>query len=103
MVLICCRKTTVNLVDILAVSVYNVHMNTQKLNDTLQWTGAVAIIAMHILNAAGPEYYPWNIIAAAIGTVAFLAWTIRVRNLPQFTVNVIALAIGFVGLLKAFG
>jgi len=91
------------LVDILSVSVYNKHMNTQKLNDTLQWTGAVAIIAMHILNAVGPEAYPYNIIAAFIGTVAFLAWTIRVRNLPQFTVNVIALAIGFVGLWKAFG
>ena len=103
MVLICCRKTTHNLVDILAVSVYNQHMNTQKLNDTLQWTGAVAIIAMHILNAVGPEAYPYNIIAAFVGTVAFLAWTVRVRNLPQFTVNVIALAIGFVGLYKAFG
>ena len=87
----------------MAVSVYNVHMNTQKLNDILQWTGAVAIIAMHILNAVGPEAYPYNIIAAFVGTVAFLAWTVRVRNLPQFTVNVIALAIGFVGLYKAFG
>jgi hypothetical protein len=78
-------------------------MNTQKLNDILQWAGAVAIIAMHILNAMGPEAYPYNIIAAFVGTVAFLAWTVRVRNLPQFTVNVIALAIGFVGLWKAFG
>jgi hypothetical protein len=89
------------LVDILDVSVYNKHMN--KTNDILQWTGAVAIIAMHILNAMGPEAYPYNIIAAFVGTVAFLAWTVRVRNLPQFTVNVIALAIGFVGLWKAFG
>ena len=74
-----------------------------KTNDSLQWTGAAAIIAMHVLNAMGPEAYPYNIIAAFVGTVAFLAWTIRVRNLPQFTVNVIALAIGFVGLYKAFG
>jgi hypothetical protein len=51
----------------------------------------------------GPAAYPYNIIAAFIGTVAFLSWTIRVRNLPQFTVNVISLAIGFVGLYKAFG
>jgi hypothetical protein len=57
---------------------------------------------MHVLNAMGPEAYPWNIIAAFIGTVAFLAWTIRVRNLPQFTVNVVALLIGFVGLYRAF-
>jgi hypothetical protein len=74
-----------------------------EINEILQWTGAVAIIAMHSLNAVGPEAYPYNIIAAFIGTVAFLSWTIRVRNLPQFTVNVISLAIGFVGLYKAFG
>jgi len=73
------------------------------LNNLLQWAGAVAIIAMHVLNAMGPSAYPWNIVAAVVGTVLFLAWTIRVRNLPQFTVNVVALAIGFVGLFKAFG
>jgi hypothetical protein len=75
----------------------------RTIDETLQWTGAVAIIAMHVLNAMGPEAYPYNIIAAFVGTVAFLAWTVRVRNLPQFTVNVIALAIGLVGLYKAFG
>ena len=76
-------------------------MNTQKLNDTLQWTGAAAIILMHVLNAMGPEYYPYNIYAAFVGTVLFLAWTVRVRNAPQFTVNVIALGIGLVGIWKA--
>jgi hypothetical protein len=65
-------------------------MYMMKTNDTLQWTGAAAIILMHVLNAMGPDYYPWNIYAALLGTVAFLAWTVRVRNLPQFTVNVIA-------------
>jgi len=88
-------------VDNLDKALYNTHMT--KTNDILQWTGAVAIIAMHVLNALGPEAYPYNIIAAFVGTVAFLAWTIRVRNAPQFTVNVIALLIGFVGLYKAFG
>jgi uncharacterized membrane protein YjjB (DUF3815 family) len=73
------------------------------LNSILQWSGAVAIIAMHILNAMGPSAYPWNIVAAFLGTVLFLAWTVRVRNAPQFTVNVVALAIGFVGLYNAFG
>jgi uncharacterized membrane protein YjjB (DUF3815 family) len=73
------------------------------LNNILQWSGAVAIIAMHILNAMGPSAYPYNIIAAFVGTVLFLAWTVRVRNAPQFTVNVVALAIGFVGLYNAFG
>ena len=78
-------------------------MTQTQIDSTLQWTGAAAIIAMHVLNAAGPEAYRYNIIAAFVGTLAFLAWTIRVRNLPQFTVNVVALLIGFVGLYKAFG
>jgi len=73
------------------------------INSILQWSGAVAIIAMHILNAVGPSAYPYNIIAAFVGTVLFLAWTVRVRNAPQFTVNIVALAIGFVGLYNAFG
>jgi uncharacterized membrane protein YjjB (DUF3815 family) len=73
------------------------------INSILQWSGAVAIIAMHILNAMGPSAYPWNIVAAFLGTVLFLTWTVRVRNAPQFTVNVVALAIGFVGLYNAFG
>ena len=76
-------------------------MKTNTINDTLQWAGAAAIIAMHVLNAMGPEYYPWNIYAAFVGTVLFLTWTVRVRNLPQFTVNVIALGIGFAGIWNA--
>jgi hypothetical protein len=78
-------------------------LSYKHIDNTLQWTGAVAIIAMHVLNAMGPSAYPYNIVAAFVGTVAFLAWTVRVRNLPQFTVNVVALAIGLVGLYKAFG
>lgn len=73
------------------------------INNVLQWAGAVAIILMHVLNAVGPSAYPYNIVAAFVGTVLFLAWTVRVRNAPQFTVNVVALAIGFVGLYNAFG
>jgi hypothetical protein len=88
-----------NLVDFLAKRPYNKHMN--RTNDTLQWAGAVAIILMHVLNALGPDYYPYNIYAAFLGTVLFLAWTVRVRNAPQFTVNVIALGIGLAGIWKA--
>jgi hypothetical protein len=72
-------------------------------NDMLQWTGAVAIIAGHVLNSIGPSMYPYNIVVFAVGTVAFLAWALRVRNTPQAVVNVVALAIGLVGLYKAFG
>ena len=74
-----------------------------QIDDTLQWTGAAAIIAGHVLNAMGPSMYPYNVVVFAVGTIAFLAWAVRVRNMPQAVVNLVALAIGLVGLYKAFG
>ena len=60
-------------------------------------------MAGHVLNALGPEAYPYNIVVFALGTILFLAWAVRVKNRPQFMVNVISLAIGLVGLYKAVG
>ena len=74
-----------------------------EINDILQWTGAVFIIAGHSLNAVGPAAYPYNILAFFVGTVLFMAWSIRVANRPQLLVNIVALAIGLTGLVKAFG
>ena len=74
-----------------------------EINDVLQWTGAVFIIAGHSLNAVGPSVYPYNILAFFLGTVLFLTWTIRVANKPQLMVNIVALAIGASGLYRAFG
>ena len=74
-----------------------------KTNEILQWTGAVFIIAGHSLNAVGPEAYPYNILAFFVGTVLFMSWSIRVANRPQLLVNIVALAIGLTGLVKAFG
>ena len=78
-------------------------MKNTKLNEILQWAGAVFIIAGHSLNAVGPAAYPYNILAFFLGTVLFLAWSIRVANKPQLLVNVVAISISIVGLVKAFG
>ena len=74
-----------------------------ELNDILQWAGAVLIIAGHSLNAVGPAAYPYNILAFLLGTVMFLAWAVRVANRPQITVNVVSVAIGAAGMIRAFG
>jgi hypothetical protein len=74
-----------------------------KLNDVLQWTGAVFIIGMHVGNAMGPIAYPWTLIGAFGGTVCFMVWSARVANKPQLLVNVVALAILLAGLYRAFG
>ena len=78
-------------------------MSYKHVDNALQWAGAVAIIAGHVLNSIGPTMYPYNIIVFAVGTVAFLTWAVRVRNTPQAVVNLVALAIGLVGLYNAFG
>jgi hypothetical protein len=74
-----------------------------EINEILQWTGAVFIITGHSLNAVGPAVYPYNILAFFVGTILFMAWSIRVVNKPQLLVNVVALLIGLTGLAKAFG
>jgi hypothetical protein len=74
-----------------------------EINEILQWSGAVFIIAGHSLNAVGPAAYPYNILAFFLGTILFMAWSIRVANKPQLMVNIVALAIGLTGLVKAFG
>ncbi len=71
-------------------------------NEVLQWAGAILIIAGHSLNAIGPSVYPYNIVVFALGTLAFLAWAVRVGNKPQMMVNIVSIAIGFVGLISAF-
>ena len=70
-------------------------------NELIQWTGAVAIIAGHSLNAVGPAAYPYNIYAFAVGTMAFLVWSIRVKNRPQLAVNLVALGLGIMGIVRA--
>ena len=77
-------------------------MTRTEIDNALQWAGAVAIIAGHVLNSIGPSMYPYNIAVFAVGTVAFLAWAIRVANKPQAVVNVVALTIGLVGLFNAY-
>ena len=79
-------------------------MRAWKLNEVLQWAGAVFIIAGHLLNTAGTEVHgdKWNILAFAIGTVCFLLWTIRVANKPQMVVNVVAIITCGIGLYKAW-
>lgn len=75
---------------------------TKRINDSLQWFGAIFIMVGHLLNTLGVEYHHdvLNILSFAIGTLAFLVWTIRVTNKPQMTVNIVALIFMGAGLIK---
>lgn len=89
------------MIDSVSERCYNNDMTYKNIDNILQWTGAVAIVLGHAFNAMGPVMYPWNIIVFAIGTVMFMLWALRVGNRPQLMVNVVSLAIGILGLVKA--
>ena len=80
-------------------------MNKEKVNEIIQWSGAFFIILMHVMNSAleyGYNLRPYNLVAAALGTICFMLWSFRVANKPQLLVNVVAMAICALGLYKAF-
>ena len=74
-----------------------------KLNDALQWAGTVCFMAMYTLMSFYPNLHPWNIVAGALGSTCYLAWTIRVANRPQMLVNSIGIAVCIAGLFKVWG
>jgi hypothetical protein len=73
----------------------------KNINELIQWVGAVFVIAGYTLNAVGPNVYPWNIAAFTGGSSMFLVWGARVNNVPQMIVNIVALSICAIGLIKA--
>jgi energy-converting hydrogenase Eha subunit E len=76
-------------------------MNKEKVNEIIQWVGAVFIILGHVFNAIGPAVYPYNIVVFTVGTIAFLAWAYRTKNTAQTVVNVVSIAICIMGLYGA--
>jgi len=69
-------------------------------NNWLQWIGAAFIILGHVLNTLNIDGY--NIAAFLMGTLAFLAWSLRVGNRPQTTVNIVAITVCATGLYRVF-
>jgi hypothetical protein len=78
-------------------------MTIQQIDNLLQWTGTVCLLAMYVLMSFFPHLHPWNIVAGVLGGACYLAWTVRVANKPQMLVNGVAIAIGLAGLYNAWG
>jgi hypothetical protein len=78
-------------------------MNTQKLNELIQWTGTAFILVMYVLMSYFPQLHPWNIVMGLLGGICYFAWTIRVKNYPQMVINVVAVTLCLGGLLRHFG
>ena len=88
------------MVDILSKRQYNKHMNTQKLNELIQWVGTLFVLLMYGLMNLAPELAPWNLVAGLLGSICYFVWTIRVRNRPQLIINIVAMTLCVAGLVK---
>jgi hypothetical protein len=72
------------------------------INNALQWVGTGFILAMYVLMNFFREL-ELDAVAGLLGGLCYFAWTVRVANKPQMIVNVVAITVCAVGLLKAWG
>ena len=73
-----------------------------NLNNTLQWLGTTALIAMYVVMSFFPELHPLNILLGLLGGAFYLAWSLRLANRPQQLVNAAGILVCAAGLLKAY-
>jgi hypothetical protein len=74
-----------------------------NLNNTLQWLGTVALIAMYVVMSYFPELHPLNILLGLVGGCFYLAWSTRLQNRPQQLVNLAGILVCVGGLIRYFG
>jgi O-antigen/teichoic acid export membrane protein len=75
-------------------------MNNTKLNELIQWVGTAFVLAMYALMNLAPELAPWNLVAGLLGSICYFVWTIRVKNRPQLIINIVAMTLCILGLVK---
>ena len=73
-----------------------------NLNNTLQWLGTTALIAMYVVMSFFPELHPLNILLGLCGGLCYLAWSLRLKNRPQQLVNAAGILVCAAGLLKVY-
>lgn len=71
-------------------------------NELLQWSGTASFMGMYALMSWFPELTPWNILAGFTGGLLYLAWSLRVGNVPQIVTNLIGVSICAAGLVRAW-
>jgi hypothetical protein len=72
-----------------------------KTNDILQWTGTACFVCMYVLMSL--NMYPCNIAAGLLGGLFYMAWSFRVKNMPQIVTNIVGVGVCIFGVIKFFG
>lgn len=74
-----------------------------KTNELIQWVGTAFVLLMYLVMNVFPEHIVFIQLFGLLGAVSFFVWTVRVRNYPQMVINVVAMTLCIVGLLRHFG
>ena len=74
-----------------------------KTNELIQWMGTAFVLCMYAVMNLAPEHTVYIQLFGLLGAVSFFVWTIRVKNRPQMLINVVAMTLCVLGLLKHFG
>jgi len=75
----------------------------KTLDDMIQWLGTAFVLSMYAAMNLFPEYTAATQIFGLLGALSFFAWTVRVRNYPQMTINAVAMTLCVSGLVRQFG
>ncbi len=75
----------------------------KTLNESIQWLGTAFILAMYAVMNIIPQHIVFIQLFGLLGAVSFFVWTVRVKNYPQMVINVVAMTLCVVGLLRHFG
>ena len=71
-----------------------------KLNDIIQWVGTGFVLAMYAVMNLAPSLTQLVQLCGLLGALCYFIWTVRVKNYAQMTINVVAMTLCVVGLLK---
>ena len=72
-------------------------------NNLLQWSGTVCLIAMYVVMSFFPTMYPLNVVLGLAGGSFYFAWSVRTYNKPQVFVNLAGITVCLAGLFKYYG
>jgi hypothetical protein len=74
-----------------------------KANEIIQWAGTAFVLTMYAIMNLFPEFTVGTQVAGLLGAMCFFAWTVRVKNYPQMTINAVAMTLCVTGLVRHFG
>jgi hypothetical protein len=72
-------------------------------NELIQWIGTTFVLLMYLVMNVFPEHIVFIQAFGLLGAISFFTWTVRVKNYPQMVINVVAMTLCVVGLLRHFG